>query len=339
MAYKKGKSQAKMMLLLLQETSLDAFKIAKEKMQMEKLQTIQVKKALNYYLKGWRNVIHPGLIYLAGKAVDAKSEAITQTQVAMLLLTAAFDIHDDIIDKSLFKDKRATIFGKFGADVAILLGNAFLIKGFVELHNLEKVVSAEKTKEIFSTINETFFKLGEAHVLELSLRQKKSVLAHTHIDEYWRIVKMKASSFQADTKIGAIIGNALPYELKALAEYGQIIGELAILRDDFIDLFEIDELCHRIKNECLPMPILCAFQNKKAKKEIKEILWKEKITEKSVNIILDILFNTNEVRELIKDMQTLRNRGIKAIQVLRNSEAKQLARELLSAILENIETS
>jgi len=44
------------------------------------------------------------------------------------------------------------------------------------------------------------------------------------------------------------------------------------IRDEFIDLLEEEELRNRIKNECLPLPLLYAFQSERIKNEIIPLL-------------------------------------------------------------------
>jgi geranylgeranyl diphosphate synthase type II len=245
------------------------------------------------------------------------------------MLTAAFDIQDDIIDKSLIKNRKQTVFGKYGAETAILVGNAFLIKGFVVLRDLE--VAVQKVNKIFDLVEKAFYKLGNAHALEVELRRKKVSIAN-----YWRIVRMKAASFGADVELGATIGKASEKEIETLKCYGEIIGELAVLRDDFIDIFEVDELRNRIKNELLPMPILYALEDKQRKGEIEEILRKPDITENDVDLIVDCIFKARTVARLIERMRKLVKRSIKTLEGLYESQSRIALHQLSSAMLEGI---
>jgi geranylgeranyl pyrophosphate synthase len=68
-----------------------------------------------------------------------------QAQAAIIMFTGAFDIHDDIIDKSVEKRRIPTVYGKFGSEIALLLGNAFLIKGFTLF--TDSVIKLPKEKQ------------------------------------------------------------------------------------------------------------------------------------------------------------------------------------------------
>ena len=321
---------ARKLVAVLEEKSSEALKIAKAIMLAEPPKSKKAKNAMDYYIKNWYNIIHPGLIRLAGESVDADPNLITQAQVAMLMLTAAFDVQDDIIDRSLVKSGKQTVFGKYGIDTAILIGNALLIKGFVALRDLG--VATEKMNKVFDLIGKAFYELGNAHALEIELRKCKKV----PITSYWRVIKMKAACFRADVELGAIIGKASTEEMEILKCYGQIVGELIVLRDDFIDVFEAEELRNRIKNEILPMPVLYALEDKNECKKIEKILSKPNITESDVDFLVDCIFKSKNVAKLVEKMQNLVKQIVKKLERLRKSQSRELMQYLALAMLEGI---
>jgi geranylgeranyl diphosphate synthase type I len=324
-------SHAKKLAVDLQKRSARALEIARKDMQQEHLQSEQVKDALELYMKDWCNIIHPGLISLAGEATDAASGAILRAQTAMLLLTAAFDIHDDIIDRSSVKNGKPTVFGKFGIDIALLVGNAFFVKGFTSLNSLEDFIPTERTKLIFLTAQEAFFTIGDAHALEIVTRNHKEISP----DEYWKIVNMKSRALQADAKIGALLGGAAENDVEALATYGQAIGKLEILRDDFIDIFDPEELNNRVKNECPPLPILYAFQDKKIRNRVQGRIHGG-MTQKEANSVVDSILESKEVCQLVGELRRIAMMATDALNTLPNSTAKQTMLELAQSMLEDL---
>ena len=117
----------------LKKRSKKGLKYAKKIMKKEKMHHTKLKHALNHYLYYWRDFTHAGLFSAACDAVGGDTNENVTTQASIAMMAAAFDIHDDVIDKSLAKQKIPTVFGKYGIEMALLLGNAFLIKGF-KLH-------------------------------------------------------------------------------------------------------------------------------------------------------------------------------------------------------------
>jgi len=325
-------TNAKKLTVILQKRSADALECVQKDMKGEHLHSKLARDALTLYLKDWCNVIHPGLISLAGEAAGAPSEVILRAQAAMLFLTAASDVHDDIIDKSSSKNGRPTVFGKFGIDIAVLIGNAFFIKGFTSLNSLGGLISSEKTQLLFLTVQKAFFTVGDAHALEIVTRKQNEI----SLNEYWNIINLKSHALQADARIGAFLGTARERDVEILATYGQALGTLAILRDDFIDIFDPNELYNRVKNECPPLPILYAFQNKKIKNEIRRNIH-DRMTQKETNSIVDIVMESKEVSQLVNEMRIIVNKANKILNRLPNSVAKRTMADLAQSMLEDLD--
>lgn len=317
---------------ILQERSTKSVDIAKKLILSERRECKQINEAFKYYVKDWNDYIHPGLISVACEAVNGNPDKSIPIQVAVLLLTAAFDIHDDIIDESKTKYGMPTLFGKFGRDIALLVGDAFLIKALTYLHKLDEQVSAQKLNAIWDIINSQFFELGDAEALEASLKGNTNILP----EESLHIMEKKATSFEAPMRIGAIIGGGEQTEINLLGNYGRTLGILTGVREDFIDIFEPDELQNRMKNELLPLPILYAFKNSRAKKIIMNVLSKPKISNKDAEKIVDIIFAERNVQKFKEGIQTLAARAIKSISTLQNQDIKSQMQMFLSGTLEDL---
>jgi len=290
---------------LLEERSRRSLEIAKKEILQEKMKCKEINDAFMYYVRNWNDVVHPGLISIACEAVGGSADETIPMQVVMLLLTAALDIHDDIIDESKTKYGKPTVFAKFGKDIALLVGDAFLIKALVLLHKLEKQFPAETMDAIWNIINSRFFELGDAEALEASLKGNIDISP----EECFQILKMKASTFEAHMRIGAIVGGGEQDIVDLIGNYGRTLGILIGIREDFIDVFEPEELQNRLRNECLPLPVLYAFKNPQTKKSILDHLSKREISGKDADRIVDIIFEEenvgmfrNEVKRLAEEV-------------------------------------
>jgi geranylgeranyl pyrophosphate synthase len=269
--------------ILLEEKGKKALEIAKKTLleEQKKIESQEVKEALNYFMNEyWHDVARPALLSITCEAAGGKPEITTSIAVPMILISGAVDIHDDIIDKSEEKYGKPTVYGKFGEDIAILVGDALLFKGLLLLHRIENV-SEEKRKIIVKTINDMFFELGDAEALEFKFRQ----CAVPSPEEYLRVMRKKAADVEAHTRIAAILGNAREKEIEKFSQYGRLLGMLIILRDEILDLMTIDELKNRITKEHLPLPTAYAFQNTEIRPKLKKIFKKKKLTERDVKLI------------------------------------------------------
>jgi len=315
---------------LFEKHGRKAFEMAKKVTLTQAIKYKPVLGAIRYFIEeSWYGVQHSSLISLTCEAVGGKGEDAIQIGAAMVLLGGAVDIHDDIIDKSKTKGSKLTVLGKFGEDLALLTGDALLFKGLTLLHEGSKKLSAKKRRMIIDLTEQAFFELGSAEAKEIEYRGKLDLSPK----EYFEIIEMKASIVEAQAKIGAVIGGGTQTEIDALGQYGRTLGILTTIRDDFIDMFEPDELMNRFRNECLPVPLLFALQNKKIKDEIIPILQKQEITEEQAYALAELVYKARKVQNLRKKLDLLMKETLEALSFIKVHEKLEL---ILHAAMEDL---
>ncbi len=316
----------------LKKRSKKGLEFAKQTLQAEKMEYPKLREALEHYIAHWNEFTHPGLFSIACEAVGGDPDDVVSTQSAIAMMTAAFDIYDDIIDKSEVKHKRRTVYGKFGAEIALLLGNAFLIEGFKLFVDSAVTLPKEKEKSALETLKKLVFEVGNAHALEVGLKERKKIVSN----DYMKITEMKAASIEADMYLGALFGGGKDAEVEVLARVGRILGILATLRDDLIDVFDIEELRQRISAQDLPLPLLFAMQDKKKKTKVTRILSKPKITDNDVDTLVDFTLEAKSVVQLKNKMRLLINEGLKLIDTLPKPKLRRQIQVVLSFMLEDL---
>jgi geranylgeranyl pyrophosphate synthase len=328
MTPKKGK----IIVANLKKRSKKGLELAKQVLQAEKMEHPTLHDALEHYLAHWNDFTHPGLFSMACEAVEGNPDDVVSAQAAIAMMAAAFDIHDDIIDKSKVKHKIPTVYGKFGAEMAILLGDAFLIEGFKLFVDSTKILPKEKEKEALDTVKRLTFEVGNAHVLEIVLKEKKKITP----DDYMKVIEMKAAGIELDTHLGALFGGGEDAEVEVLARLGRILGILGTLREEFIDVFEIEELCQRIAVQDLPLPLLFAMQDQKAKRKVLNIISKPKITKSDVAKLVDVTLEAKPVVKLKEKMQLLVEKGLNLTNNLPKAKLRSSVQRMLSFMLEDL---
>jgi len=330
---KAKRKSIKEVLKILKHKGNKSLEIARETILKEKIQSKEAREALQYYVENFLEPTPSALLALSCETVGYGTEETFLMGAALTLLVGAVDIHDDIIDQSARKNGRPTVLGKFGKEIALLTANAFLFEGFVLFDKATICLDPKKANYLIETLKTAFFEMGDGHALESGLRGKLEI----NPKEYLRIVEMKAASWEAVTKIGAIIGNGKKEEIEALTQYGRIWGVLSTIRNDFIDLFEINELQNRMLNEILPLPILCAFEDSQIKKEIVTILSKQKITRMDLEAVLNLVCEARQVKDLKKTLQSLISETRSRLVALKKSRAKAILELFVSAMLEDLD--
>ena len=317
---------------ILRKRSAASLELAREHILNMKIETAVARQAVAAYARDWDDITHPGILSLACEAVGGSAEQAVPLQVAILLLTAAADLHDDVIDQSRIKNGKPTVLGQFGKDIAILIGDAFFLKGFSLLIQNEKRIPSETLRKVIDAIEQAYFEVGNAHLLEASQKGKTDLSP----EKYLEILRRKAWNIGVHAHIGAILGGGTPEEIRALGEGGRAIGVLITLREEFIDIFEPKELLNRFRNECLPLPLLYAFENPNLKRNLLDILLKQRISRKDVSEILCLLVKAKVVEKFRKRMKALSVEAIESVSCIRNRRAKYEMGLIASATLEDI---
>ncbi|MCJ7760966.1 polyprenyl synthetase family protein [Candidatus Bathyarchaeota archaeon] len=325
----KQENTAENVLTALASRSQKGLRLARRTMLAEEIKGKSILEALEMYFLNWANFIHPGLFSLACEASGGDPDHALESQAAMSMLAAAFDLHDDVIDRSKTKQGKPTVLEKFGRETAILLGDAFLVRGFTLFSESIENRSKKERRKIMCILRESLFELGNAHSLELGLRGRMDITP----EEYEPILSMKAASLEADARIGGIIGGGRDDEVESLAKYGKIVGILATLREEFVDILDFKELRQRMKREYLPIPIQYAFRNKTERESILDVLTSQPARKKDLD---GIILQSDGVLQLREKMETLATEADHQLDRLRESEAKHLLKRLLFAVMEKI---
>lgn len=287
---------------LMEERGRKPLNMARKAVLEERIESKEAGEALHYFIKEcWHDLARPTLLSLCCEAVGGDPNATIPFAVCLSLISGGIDIHDDIIDQSEIKNGRSTLYGKFGKDIALLVGDALLFKGLTLLTEAGKNIDKEKTVAISSVLKTMFFELGDAEAMELKLRKRLDVSP----DEYLDIIEKKAADVEAHARISAILGNGTQREIASLSKYGRTLGKLLILGDDDIDMANPEELLHRIKKEHLPLPLLYALHDPKTKPKIAAILRKKNVTTEDAKRIFETVYNCGaftEVEDLMKKL-------------------------------------
>ena len=316
----------------LKKRSKKGLEFAKQTMHAEKIEYPKLREALEHYLAHWSDFTHPGFFSTACEAVGGDPDSAVPTQAALAMMAAAFDIHDDVIDKSAIRFGAPTVYGKFGAEMALLLGNAFLIEGFKLFVDTSSRFSREKEKKVVEKTKQLLFEVGNAHALEIGMKETGKVTPN----EYMKITEMKAAGIELDMYLGALFGGGEDSDVQILAKVGRLLGILATLRDDLIDVFDAEELCQRIAVNDLPLPLMFAMQDMGSKEKIEGIISKSKMTDEDIAELVDVTLATKSVMKLKEKMHSLIKEGFEVLRKTTNGKSQNKLQQLLSFMLEDL---
>jgi geranylgeranyl pyrophosphate synthase len=264
--------------------------------------------------------VFPALVELSCEALCGNCEKSVSFGEAIVLISAAADLHDDVIDHSFTKGTKQTVLGRFDSATTILAGDILLVQGFKQLSEAAESIPQKQSREITKLMSQAVFEICTAESLETQLHKRNDLRP----EEYHEVIRLKAVVPELSMKIGAILGNGNAEEVESLGHYGRIYGINSVIFEEFADMLEIGELQNRLKNEVLPLPVLYALQNQQIKTELFPLLGTDlnEITHKQ---IIDTVLASKEVEALGKYLFSNAE-----------NEVKQLSKDLSSNIREEL---
>ena len=189
--------------------------------------------------------VFPALVTWAYEAVGGSNEKATPFGEAILLISFAADLHDDVIDQSVTKGPKQTVLGKFNAPTTILAGDILLVEGFKKLTQAAEYLPKEKSNTIINCVSEAVIEICTAEALQLQLKKKLDLTP----SEYYQVIRLKAVVPELCMKIGALLGTSNMEDVEGIAQYGRIYGINSSLIEEFADLLNIDEFRNRLRHE------------------------------------------------------------------------------------------
>jgi len=286
---------------VLEKEGLEGWNLAKQTLLDQETRNPQLKEAIDYITQ-LPDFFRPAVVSICCSAVGGNPKTTVPCSASLILLSKAIGIHDDIIDNMKMRNNRLTFFGKFGKEIALILSDILLFKGFTLMRKAFGVgVPQQSIIEILETINCVWFEQAESEILELKSRKQIDISPKQCLAK----IKMRASEFEAITRIGGILGGGSKKEIEALGSYGRLFGTSSLLRDELIDMLEFDALKRRIRNESLPLPLVYALQNMKFRSELISLISNDKLSKndlRRISVISDKAGGLDFVAELIAKM-------------------------------------
>jgi geranylgeranyl diphosphate synthase type II len=174
--------------------------------------------------------IRPSLVIMGCNVFSENIQPAISPALAIEVFHNFTLMHDDIMDNSDKRRSNATVHVKWNKNVAILSGDAMLIKAY----ELLTQVSQDRLPYILPVFNETALRVCEGQQFDMDYEHCLEV----SIEDYLKMVEYKtAVLLAASLKIGALIGGASEIESDLLYEFGRNLGVAFQLQDDLLDIF------------------------------------------------------------------------------------------------------
>ena len=143
-------------------------------------------------------------------------------------------VHDDIQDNSGLRRGRRTIWVKWGAPMAINVGDALFVIANQAILDLAEYYPAEVVVKAAGILNENCLDLTRGQFMDMSYEERKDL----NLNDYWPMIGGKTSALlSACTHIGALLGYANNAKLEAYRLFGYHLGLAFQVQDDILGIW------------------------------------------------------------------------------------------------------
>jgi geranylgeranyl diphosphate synthase type II len=174
--------------------------------------------------------LRPVLVLAGHQLFNSSVEKAIPVAIAIELFHNFSLIHDDIMDKAPLRRNQSTVHKKWNENIAILSGDAMLVKAYQELCKTD----SEKLPTLLNIFSETAIKVCEGQQLDMNYEKQNKV----SIPQYLKMIELKtAVLLGASLQMGAVIAGASNENAQHLYNFGKHIGIAFQLQDDILDAY------------------------------------------------------------------------------------------------------
>ena len=287
-----------------------------------------IEKMSNYHLSSGGKRLRALLTLESAKLTGYKENNRDINLAACVeLIHSATLLHDDVIDESELRRGVKTTNSIWGNQSSILVGDYLLSRCF-------EMMVEDGDLEVLKLLSSTSAKIAQGEVLQLQHQGEADLLEETYID----IINLKtASLFSAATKTGACLSRSNVKEKKALESYGRNLGLAFQIADDALDYYAKEKLFGKEIGKDffegkVTLPLITIFQkgNTKEREFLKEIMKKNKRTEKDFKETLALIYKYKAVEATFIKAEYFVNVSFDALAIFPDTKDKRILQNLTS---------
>ena len=231
-------------------------------------------------LKGGKR-LRPMLFLLCANAkADCPSEKTMPLATALELIHTASLVHDDIIDASKKRRGVETANSKYGAQIAVLIGDWLFAKAF------QLVAQNDYGSQVQMTLSKLVKNLCVGEIC-----QDRSLFVVPTMSEYYTRINLKTAIFLSSCcKLGAIVANMAEREISNLTAYGSGLGLAFQIIDDLLDFFGDEKITGKprggdLKSGVITLPVIRALEVSDDAALLRKIVTSGKDVDAAIKII------------------------------------------------------
>lgn len=225
--------------------------------------------------------LRPMLFLLcANSKVDCPPEKTMPLATALELIHTASLVHDDIIDTSIKRRGVETANSKYGAQIAVLVGDYLFAKAF------QLVAENNYGREVTTILSKLVKNLCVGEIM-----QDRSLFKVPTLNEYYTRINLKTAIFLSSCcRLGAIVADMDKREVDNLTAYGSGLGLAFQIIDDLLDFFGEEKITGKphggdLKSGVITLPVIRALTVSDKSAELEKIVTNAGDVDAAIKII------------------------------------------------------
>ncbi len=178
--------------------------------------------------------IRPLMVLLCTAGCGADWQSALPAAAAVELVHNFSLVHDDIQDNSPKRRGRDTVWTKWGAPMAINVGDALFVLSNQAIVDLQENYSAEIVVKAAEILHNTCLDLTRGQFLDMSYEERNDL----KVEDYWPMIAGKtAALLSACCHLGALLGSADEEKQEAYRSFGHYLGLAFQVQDDILGIW------------------------------------------------------------------------------------------------------
>lgn len=261
----------------------------------------------------------------------AASEDDLLGAVALELMHLASLYHDDVLDRAKVRRNVDTVNARYGNLVAIVAGDFLMAQS--------ASIAAHLGADFATLLANTLMQLTRAQISEMSTAFS---LDRSMADYFETIEGKTASLMSASCRVGAMTAGFNPEQTDAMSEFGLNFGMIYQLRDDILDLIDVNyELAKPAGQDLVVgiynLPTLFALRDPAIGAELRSVLG-DVLDNDDRERARKLVVATDGVTQTVAAAQDFLARGHEALAVLPNETFRTAFGSLIDSLLEDLPT-
>lgn len=251
----------------LNETAASSLRVLEEQIRQSIAEDPFIFEACEPLFKGGKRLRPMLFLLCANSKTDCPPEKTMPLATALELIHTATLVHDDIIDTAKKRRGVETANSKYGAQIAVLVGDYLFAKAFQLV--AENNYSHEVTTVLSKLVKDLC--VGE-------ITQDRSLFEVPTLTEYYTRINLKTAIFLSSCcRLGGIVSEMESREVENLTAYGAGLGLAFQIIDDLLDFFGDEKITGKphggdLKSGVITLPVIRALEVSRDAQTLKEIV-------------------------------------------------------------------